>query len=234
MKKILYINGDSYSAPTEYGMYGNVLSHRYNIGLVNKAVIGSSNHRIIRSTLEDCIKFKRQNINVYVIIGLSFFTREEIWSNTDNVFVKRLNECPEGKFVTLDSVRKEDLTIFDKRRLVDLNINVQVVQLLVNIFMLTNTLTLLNIPHFIFSAAHNQANSELKWGYLNQLEVYQDIKKRKNILDIFNFSIPTWAKENNVDTSVTGHLVSIGQHAHFADYLYDNHLSKLNWDINDV
>lgn len=236
MNKILYVNGDSYSAPLDHKVYGDILASKYNVKIVNKAVRGSSNNRIIRATLEDCVKFKRQSFLPYVIIGLSFVTREEVWAPTaDYELIKRFNDHPEGKFVTLDSIIANKLTDLQKNKIIDSNINTQMVNLFVDVYMLTNTLDYLGIPHFIFSAANNQSFKELNFAYLMQLEMYKEIGKKENILDLLNFNIPLWAKKNSSPATETGHLANIGSHAYFAEYLHTNHLSNLvNWDLHDI
>lgn len=101
---IFYINGDSYSyAENNFSVYSKFLSEKLNFSHINKAITGSSNARIFRDTLEDCIRVKNQNITPYVILGLSFITREEVWrDDADTKLLNKFNQNPLGKFVTLD------------------------------------------------------------------------------------------------------------------------------------
>lgn len=229
--KILYINGDSYSAdPGNFSVYGKFVAEHLNLKHINKAIPGSSNARIFRDTLEDCIQFINQKITPCVILGISFVTREEVWrDDADEKIIRRYNSST-SKFVTLDLLRKEQLSIEDLYKIVDNNINTQMVHFYTELYMLTNTFENLNIPYFIFSAANNQDFRRLNWTYLKNLEIFKSIEKNKNILDLHNFNIPLWARENTVSTTNTGHLIGTNEHKAFAEYLINNHLSNLNWN----
>ncbi len=225
---ILYINGDSYSAENNFSVYSKFLSKKLNFSHINKAITGSSNARIFRDTLEDCIRFKNQNITPYVILGLSFITREEVWrDDADTKLLNKFNQNRLGKFVTLDYLRKEQLSTEELYRIIDSNINTQMVHFYTELYMLINTFENLSIPYFIFSAADNSDFQKLNWDYLKDLEIFKAILQNKKVLDLHNFNIPQWARENNKATTNTGHLVGAKEHEIFADYLINNHLSHL-------
>ena len=230
---ILYINGDSYSAENNFSVYAKFLSEKLNFSCINKAIPGSSNARIFRDTLEDCIKFKNQNINPYVVLGVSFVTREEVWrEDADTSLLNRFNQNRLGKFITLDFVRKEQLSTEELYRIIDSNINTQMVHFYTELYMLINTFENLSIPYFIFSAADNSDFQKLNWDYLKDLEIFKVILQNKNINNLHKFSIPNWAKENNISRTETGHLLGANEHEIFAKYLFENYL--LNWKQSDI
>ena len=229
--KILYINGDSYSADIDnFSVYDKFLAEKLNLNYINKAIPGSSNSRIFRDTLEDCIKFINQNTKPYVILGLSFVTREEVWRDDANEkIVRRFNDSV-GKLVPLDFFRKEQLSTEDLYKVIDSNINTQMVHFYTELYMLINTFENLHVPYFIFSAADNQDFRRLNWTYLKSLGIFKAISQNANVLDLHGFNIPLWAKKNNVPTNETGHLIGTNEHKTFAEYIINNHLLKLNWD----
>jgi hypothetical protein len=230
--KILYINGDSYSADIDnFSVYDKFVAEKLNLNYINKAIPGSSNARIFRDTLEDCIKLKNQNITPYVILGVSFVTREEVWRDDVNTdLIDEFNKGTQGKFITLDFLKKDQLSTEDLYKIIDNNINTQMVHFYTELYMLINTFENLNIPYFIFSAADNQDFRRLNWTYLKSLEIFKSILQNKNVLDFHGFNIPLWAKENNVPTTDTGHLLGAKEHKLFAEYLLNNHLLSFNWN----
>lgn len=242
MDKILYCNGDSGMDSTDPYPKDNIgsarpvfpefLSQLLGMEFVNQAIAGSSNDRIFRTTLEDCIKFKNQNITPHVVIGLSFITREEVWNeNALDHVIYQFNKTTQGKLVTRDYLSRGQLSSEDLHRLIDTNINAQVIHFYANLYMLVNTFENLNIPYFMFSSATNRDWKELNWDYLKTLEIYKLINQNKNILDIHNINIPSWARERNIPIlDKTWHLAGPDEHKMFAEYLYADHLSK--WKKN--
>lgn len=90
---LIYCNGDSYSDENYHPLlagkvYANVVAENCNGFVVNSAIKGSCNRRIIRTTLHDLIEQRKLNPNQQIIalIGLSFDMRSEIW--VDNITAK--------------------------------------------------------------------------------------------------------------------------------------------------
>ena len=229
--KILYVNGDSYSARfNNFSVYDKFIAEKLNLNYINKAIAGSSNARIFRDTLEDCISFLSQQIIPHVILGLSFVTREETWrDDADEQLLRKFNDSL-GKFIPVDYLKKDQLSTEDLCKIIDNNINTQMVHFYTELYMLINTFENLNIPYFIFSAANNQDFRRLNWSYLKSLEIFKSILQNKNVLDFHGFNIPLWTKENNVPTTDTGHLLGAKEHKLFAEYLLNNHLLSFNWN----
>jgi hypothetical protein len=224
--KILYVNGDSYSARSNnFSVYDKFVAEKLNLNYINKAIPGSSNARIFRDTLEDCISFLSQQIIPHVILGLSFVTRDEVWrDDADEQLLRKFNNSL-GKFVTVDYFGKEQLSTEEIYRIIDSNINTQMVHFYTELYMLINTFENLNIPYFIFSAADNEDFKRLNWIYLKSLSMFKSILQNKNILDLHEFNIPAWAKKNKILTTESGHLLGADEHKIFAEYLIKNHLS---------
>jgi hypothetical protein len=200
---MIYVNGDSYSAENnEITVYSKYIEELLGDTVINSAVVGSSNDRIIRTTIEDCLKFSPS----LAIIGLSFITREEVWWK--------------DSLVTLDSIKddKQGWNSF-KDKIVDLNINHQMIHFYTKVFMLIKTLEQLNIDYLIFSAADNIDFRALNWDYLKTFRHVNLIWENQKVIDFHSFNVPLWAKENNYPTTATGHLLTSNGHYNFANYL---------------
>jgi len=83
---LIYCNGDSYSNenqhPSLFGkIYANVVAEYCNGFVINSAISGSCNRRIIRTTLHDLMLQRQQNPTQQIIalINLSFELRSELW-----------------------------------------------------------------------------------------------------------------------------------------------------------
>lgn len=83
---LIYCNGDSYSDETYHpsllnNTYANFVANQCNGFVINKAIKGSCNRRIIRTTLHDVITQRQINPtqNIFALIGLTFEIRSELW-----------------------------------------------------------------------------------------------------------------------------------------------------------
>jgi hypothetical protein len=83
---LIYCNGDSYSDenmfPSLLGKtYAHVLGEHLNGFVINNAIGGSCNRRIIRSSVHDLIQQRQHNPEqrIIALIGLSFELRSEVW-----------------------------------------------------------------------------------------------------------------------------------------------------------
>jgi len=84
---LIYCNGDSYSDqnyhPSLKGKtYANEVANTCNGFVINSAVGGSNNRRIVRTTVYDMIEHRKLNPNqkTIALIGLSFEIRSELWA----------------------------------------------------------------------------------------------------------------------------------------------------------
>jgi len=93
---LIYCNGDSYSDENYHETlpgktYANTVGEYYNGFVINKAISGSCNRRIIRTAVHDLILQRKTNPTQQIIalLGLSFEIRSEIWKDNINAL------CPE-------------------------------------------------------------------------------------------------------------------------------------------
>jgi hypothetical protein len=220
----IYINGDSYSAPCYHKVYGDFLQHSTGRTVDNQASIGVGNRNIIRNTLQD-LNNKEPTL---CILGLSFITREELWVNDKNqwndtkINIKtriREKERKQGSRFVTDSWMENNLPPGYRRYL---DICRQWCDAYVDLYMLAHTLTQLGHDYYIFGAAHNSmGGTELDvdyQGYLFNLPQYIWCKQNPRILALEEFDIPSWAQNEKIKTTETGHLLEEG-HKQFADWL---------------
>jgi hypothetical protein len=99
---LIYCNGDSYSDETYHPAltgktYADWVAKTCNGFVINKAISGSCNRRIIRTSVHDLLHQRQLNPTqkIIALIGLSFELRSEIWN--DNV--KNVNRPEESNFV---------------------------------------------------------------------------------------------------------------------------------------
>ena len=83
---LIYCNGDSYTDENYHpSLVGNTYAHevgRYCHGFtINRAIKGSCNRRIVRTTVHDILQQRQLNPEqkIIALIGLSFELRSEIW-----------------------------------------------------------------------------------------------------------------------------------------------------------
>ena len=90
---LIYCNGDSYSDQNYHSSlknktYANFVADACNGFVINSAISGSCNRRIIRTTVHDMIEHRKLNPSqpTIALIGLSFELRGELW--VDNLIPK--------------------------------------------------------------------------------------------------------------------------------------------------
>lgn len=223
---ILYVNGDSYTATNkDFKVYSEVLGEKLNATSINDAMPGSSNDRIFRTTLE-YISSLKEHEKPFIIIGFSFVTREEVWIDNYADYQHRIKDYIGSQFVSVDWLQKKDVTDEIRHLIIDQNINSQMIHFYTKLYMLTGLLKGLDIPYLIFSGAKNEDFKSMNWGSINNLTMYQKVLADVDVVDFKTFNIPLWAKQNNLPTTQTGHLLADG-HALFADFLYNKIQSRL-------
>jgi len=221
----IFINGDSYSAENQDTIvYSKFLEQKVDAPVINFAQVGSSNDRIFRTTLEYCLGLAPVQ-KPLVIVGFSFIIREESWTKDFAKYANRVKDYPKSKFVTTNWLDHKDLDEATMLTIANQNINKQTVHFYTKLYMFSQTLKSLEIPYLIFSAARNHDVKELDWDSLTSLNVYQQVQADPNIINIHDFNIPTWAQDNNLTTTKTGHLYTDG-HEKFADFLYTKTVSN--------
>jgi hypothetical protein len=83
---MIYCNGDSYSDENYHGSlagktYAHILGEHLGGFVINNAIKGSCNRRIIRTSVHDLIQQRQHNLEqrIIALIGLTFELRSEVW-----------------------------------------------------------------------------------------------------------------------------------------------------------
>ena len=204
---MIYVNGDSYTAQGDVIKTWPNFLHK---DTINDAVIGSSNDRIIRTTL-DAVNTMSDKIDK-VVIGFSYFSREEVYHTASN------------QFETLDRILSRSSTDRYKNKILGLDINEQFVHNYTKIYMLAKTLKSFGLDYLFFSAAPNQDWFNINWNYVKSFNIFEQVNADPNIINLIEFSLVSWARENQIPNSpTTGHLKDASGHKQFADYLLENY-----------
>ena len=101
MIDLVYLNGDSHSAPQKFKIYGEYISEYYKSSFINHSINKSSNNRIFRSSLRDLLSLKAQYKNILACVSLSYIMRTDLWDrdHTDERWRSTINN--DGDFLSL-------------------------------------------------------------------------------------------------------------------------------------
>jgi hypothetical protein len=222
----IFINGDSYSAEKNNG-YGNFLSQILNIPVINIAVLGTSNDRILRSSIEYIHELKQQYQNPLIIVGWSFIRRIEVWYYGDNTSI--LKNIPDVKFnehtklIGLDFLINNNATTLEQKVLVneDAQVHKALTDFYTKLYLFANLLEAQNLKYLFFSAACNTDCPLIDFPFVNLLFQSNWVAQHPHIYKLHEFCIMNWAKDNDLEAHpLTGHLSTAG-HEKFAHYLLD-------------
>ena len=223
----LLVNGDSYSASNQnFKVWPEYLASTLNVELFNKSVAGSSNDRILRSSIEYTNQLLESNRRPLVLIGWSFIDRVETWYNGSNE--KIVARAPDQwstlyeeqlRFVTVnwldrvpDYIKYHTVSdgFYDK----------VMVDFYTDNYLFSELLDKHQLKYRFFSAAKNVHNPTESTG-LRGLEIIQKVNNNKCINNLHEFSLQQWAFQNDpYHTPATGHLSESG-HKQFADVIKD-------------
>lgn len=235
----LFVNGDSYSAADIHGIttYAEFLSQHFDVPLINKSAVGSSNDRIMRSTLESVINLVETGKTPLVILGLSFVRRREVWYYGSNIKKYQyfgntqdiLHWIPDSEsnlsMITLDFLADtEAITPGQKAQLID-SVSVKhlhkiLVDFYMNLFLFCNWIEKMNLQYYVFSAANN-TYLECLQSDISGLRLADWCKKNPRIWSHNDFCFLDWAKVHDKDAKETGHLSTSG-HKKLANVLIQN------------
>jgi hypothetical protein len=226
----LFLNGDSYSALSlDRITYGEFLSQKLNVSLINKAVLGSNNDRIIRSSIESIADLLEAGRTPFVIIGLSFIRRIEVWYYGKNKYLLskipdcNSNQAPKINLITLDHlISANEITTGQKELFIETTdtLHKRFIDFYMNLFLFCNWLEKLNLRYFIFSPASNVECTAYSLN-ISELVFIDWCNSNPNIWKLNDFCFLDWAKEHDKDADITGHLSTHG-HKKFADILLTN------------
>lgn len=237
---LIYCNGDSYSNdryhPSLKGKsYANVVGEHCNGFVINAAISGSCNRRIIRTSLHDLILQRQQNPyqQIIALINLSFELRSELWlegrkssnpveSNfVTHIFSEQTNwreNLLAGKDIDSSNKHKLDAKFHDKYsqgRAYFFSPYAERINLLADLIMLKSTLEALDIDFLIFQGpVAERLNSDHLLDFFKQ-----QISSEARIFDLENFGFCNWALQQGfipldyIDRPDIGHYGPDAHHA---------------------
>ena len=224
----LLVNGDSYSAAdTRFPVYADHLSKILGVPLYNISVAGSSNDRILRSTIQKSHELLSSHQSPLVIVGWSFLHRIEIWYHGSNEAIiskspDQMSEHSQLRFLTLDWIPDKEIDIETKKFLTSVDtIDKKITDWYLHMYLLADFFDSRNLRYLFFSAADNTDFPITNFSALNQFSFVKSVKENRKIYDLDNFCIPTWAEMHDPNRrALTGHLSNTG-HEHFATFLME-------------
>lgn len=253
---LIYCNGDSYSDENLYSPLLKKKTYIYTVGekfngyVINKAISGSCNRRIIRTTVSDMLIERKTNPDqkIIVLIGLSFELRSEIWiddpikkyppeeSNFRTHIFSRQTAWRENLLNDTDiespnanQVNKKFYKKYSEGRAFFYSPYAERINLLCDIIMLRKFLESLNIGFLIFQSPKSE---RLESDFLLD-QFKKEIVDDRRIFDFETFSFCSWAYEQGFtpldyqDRPIIGHY---GPDAHksFAEEILIPRLIKTN------
>lgn len=213
---LIYCNGDSYSVEfsqqgEKINTYADVVAQECTGFVLNKAIAGSCNRRIIRTTVHDIIQQRQLNPTqkIVALIGLSFDLRSELW--IDNIENDRPPEESNFRTHTFSSQIDWRENLLNGKDIQSVNRNKQEddffkkfsqgrayfyspyaerINLFCDLTMLTHVLDRLNVNFIIF---RSPTEENLKGSdYL--LDFFKtQLASNTGIIDLDSFSFCNWA-----------------------------------------
>jgi hypothetical protein len=212
----VFVNGDSYSVPGGLitKVYGHWLAEHFNVPLVNLAVEGSNNDRILRSSIEwlSTTKYK----NPLVVVGWSFLRRIEVcYYGKNPAMVARIpdQEFSNTRMITLDYLLNANQATLEQQALVvDIDtLDKLLIDFYTNLYLFSQLLKLKNINYFFYSAANNTDSEVTCYPGISSLQIVQDVIDNPRIYQLHNHCTMNWALDNDPECSKdTGHLSLTG------------------------
>jgi hypothetical protein len=251
---LIYCNGDSYSdqryhSSLKNNVYPNFVAKECNGFVINSAIRGSCNRRIIRTTLHDMIQQRSLNPTqkIIALIGLSFELRAEVWADhitasnpeesnfVTHIFTKQLNW--RENLLNDQSIESPNRFKFEKKffdeysrgRAYFFSPYAERINLLTDLIMLKSTLDFLKIDFLIFQSPKAE---KLEKDYL--LDFFKaQISSDTRFFDFENFAFCDWCLEQKfvpldfLDRPNIGHY---GSEAHkaFAEQVLIPKLKELS------
>lgn len=249
---LIYCNGDSYSDdnyhPTlKNQTYSHVVGEYFNGFVINNAVSGSCNRRIIRTAVHDLVNERKLNPEqkIIALIGLTFELRTEIWNETKEpphspaesnfetfVFTKKSSWRElllDGKDI-IEKQNKHDQKFVDKYSqglAYYYSPYAERANLLCDLLMFQSLMQQLNIKFLVFqSPIAEQLESE----YL--IDFFKSNLDSKNFLNFETFGFTTWCSQQGFEPLDYKHRPEIGHygvdaHRAFAEQILIPHIESL-------
>jgi hypothetical protein len=238
---LIYVNGCSYATTSDGKRYSDFLGEHFNCKSINASIPGSSNSRILRTSLRDLLELKKTNKDIVAVISLSFLIRSELWdqnhtyqqwrNSNDGDFFSMQWSNDKNWFNTARSNRASEVSDSYKEFAINwldwYNVEAETTKLLQELILFSSWCELNNIRYVIFSGPL-QEPVDFNAPFINSF--YLEVSKNKNIIDLFNQSFLEWCTQKgftpidefqyniNGITKVAGHQ---GEAAHraWAEYL---------------
>lgn len=247
---LIYCNGDSYSDQNyqpelKQNIYADVVGRHIGGFVFNRAKIGSSNRRIVRTTLHDALHQRQLNPTqkIIMLIGLSFEIRGEVWVDSDGSGDAVESNFKTHNFTFQPNWREKLLqnldigkthtnkfeTYYDKGRAYFYSPYAERINLLGDLIMLRAVLDSLNIDFLIFQAPPAEV---LESDYLLDFFKQQMVSDAR-FFDFEQFSFCDWCYKEQfipydyLDRPRIGHYKA-DAHREFAKQVLIPHLEKLN------
>jgi hypothetical protein len=223
----LLVNGDSYSASYQnFKVWPEYLASALNVELFNKSVMGSSNDRILRSSIEYTNQLLENNRRPLVVVAWSFIDRIETWYNgSDEEIVAQAPDQwsslyeEQIRLVTVDWL--DYVPDYVKYHTVsDGFYDKAMVDFYLDNYLFSEFLDKHQLQYRFFSAAKNTHDPAESIG-LRGLNIIKKVTNNNCINNLHEFSIQQWAFQNDpFHKPVSGHLSESG-HKQFADVIKD-------------
>jgi len=250
MHPMIYCNGDSYSDPNFHvslnnSTYAHVVGDHLRGYTMNRAIRGSCNRRIVRTTVHDMIQQRQLNPDqkTIALIGLSFEIRSELWindrqpviseesnfvthafSSQDNWREKLLQGLSMGELpiphcgLPTDQLGKKFHKKYTEGRAYFYSPYAERINLFCDLIMLRSVLDRLDIDFLIFNAViPEKLESEYLLGFFQE-EILADPR----FIDLDNFGFCNWCNQKGfvpmdfLDRPTIGHY-QVDAHRAFAE-----------------
>lgn len=248
---LIYCNGDSYSnenyhASLKGQVYANAVGQHFGGFVINSAISGSCNRRIIRTAVHDLTQQRQLNPSqkIIALIGLSFELRSELWKEDadplteaesqfqTHIFADKSN-WRERLLPGLDILPKHnrtDKTFFDKYsqgRAYYYSPYAERINLLCDCVMFQSLMRQLDIEFVVFQAPKAE---KLENEYL--LDFFKAQLDSKRFFDFETFGFVNWCHQSGfvpldkLDRPEIGHPTAKAHRA-FAEQVLVPHIEKL-------
>lgn len=244
---LIYCNGDSYSDKNYHKTlnektYAHVVGSHLGGYVINNAITGSCNRRIIRSSCHDLIQQRELNPEqkIFALLGLSFELRSELWhENTinniesesnfqTNVFTKKNNwrdMLLTGK--DINKTGKEFLDKYNQGYAYYYSPYAERINLMCDLVMFQSLMQQLDIKFLVFQSPKSE---KLEQEYL--LDFFKSRLHKENFIDFETFGFVYWCFEQKftpLDMLDRPEIAHYGADAHraFAEQILLPRIEKL-------
>jgi hypothetical protein len=228
----LLVNGDSYTEPTDTLVWADHLGLELGVPVVNLAIRGSNNKRILRSTIEYLESDHMLGKSPLVVIGWSFLRRLEVWYYGDKK--ELLDRAPDNqdrgpdarlRFITLDwLLDSKEATDYHKNLIINSpnELHKMIVDFYTDLFLMTRYLKSRAINYFFFSSGIQEELNPYWFMPATDLHLCYSVLNDPAIINFSDFSLAKWSKENDPNCREVTHHLSPEGHKKFSHFLKES------------